>query len=80
MNREEIDFANEDLGLAPVHGEDIEGDDFDAFNEDTFGAEDAWVEDDHEEDKEEQDQPDQVEIIAAQPHALTSVIYTYIKP
>ena len=49
MNREEIDFANEDLGLAPVHGEDIEGDEFDAFNEDTFGAEDAWVEDDHEE-------------------------------
>jgi hypothetical protein len=49
MNRDEVDFANEDLGLAPVHGDEIEGDDFDAFNEDTFGAEDVWVEDDHEE-------------------------------
>lgn len=49
MNRGgEIDFASEDLGLAPVVG-DLEGDDFDAFNDDTFGAEDVWVEDDHEE-------------------------------
>jgi len=50
MNQDDIDFANADLGLAPVvDDDDGEGDDFDAFNADTFGAEDVWVEDDHEE-------------------------------
>ena len=49
MDKDEIDFANADLGLAPVVDEDAEGDDFDAFNADTFGADDVWVEDDHEE-------------------------------
>ena len=49
MNKNEIDFSSDELGLAPVDPDEVEGDDFDAFNDDTFGAEDVWVEDDHEE-------------------------------
>jgi hypothetical protein len=49
MNKNESNFSSDELGLAPIDGDEVEGDDFDAFNDDTFGAEDVWVEDDHEE-------------------------------